>query len=97
MVLRSDLRESGNEFLAKLKVPTKGGEPNIFHIRLILTGWVDYFVKTVLAAQTDAEVQIDFTLKKVKFFERFKGRLGQRQMKVVGRMLEEGPKGFQGV
>jgi len=29
------------------------------------------FVKTVLDAQEEAETQIDFTLKKVKFFDRF--------------------------
>jgi Fic family protein len=61
-----------------------------------ITGWIDYFVKTTLAAQNEAEEQIDFTLKKVKFFDRFKDKLNERQLKVVKRMLEEGPKGFAG-
>ncbi len=61
-----------------------------------ITKWVNYFVKTVLAAQIDAEAQIDFTLKKVKFFDRFKNRLNERQIKVIKRMLEEGHKGFKG-
>ena len=61
-----------------------------------ITGWINYFVKTILVAQNEAEAQIDFTLKKVQFFDRFKDKLSERQMKVVKRMLEEGPEGFQG-
>ena len=61
-----------------------------------ITDWINYFVKTTLAAQNEAEEQIDFTLKKVKFFDRFKDRLNERQLKVIVRMLEEGPKGFTG-
>ena len=61
-----------------------------------ITEWINYFVKTTLAAQNEAEEQIDFTLKKVKFFDRFKDKLNERQMKVIKRMLEEGPKGFAG-
>jgi Fic family protein len=61
-----------------------------------ITDWVVYFVKTTLHAQFEAEQQIAFTLKKVQFFDRFKDRLSDRQLKVVRRMLEEGPRGFRG-
>ena len=61
-----------------------------------ITPWINYFVKTTLDAQIDAEEQIEFTLKKTKFFDRFKNQLNDRQVTVVKRMLEEGPKGFQG-
>ena len=61
-----------------------------------ISNWINYFVKTVLHAQTEAEEQIDFTLKKVKFFDRFKNQLNERQVLVIKRMLEEGPKGFEG-
>ena len=61
-----------------------------------ITEWIDYFVKTVLNAQIEAEEQIDFTLKKVKYFDRFRNKLSERQMKVIKRMLEEGPTGFKG-
>ena len=63
---------------------------------LDVTSWVKYFVKTILAAQTDAEAEIDFTLKKVKFFDKYGTLLNERQLKVVKRMLEEGPNGFTG-
>lgn len=61
-----------------------------------VTGWVTYFVRTILAAQKEAEEQIQFTLKKTKFFDHYKEELNERQLKVIKRMLEEGPKGFEG-
>jgi Fic family protein len=63
---------------------------------LEITQWIKYFMTTVLSAQTDAENEINFTLKKVKFFDKYKNELNERQQKVISRMLEEGPKGFTG-
>tara|TARA_R110002012_G_scaffold298431_1_gene496874 strand:+ start:46413 stop:47504 length:1092 start_codon:yes stop_codon:yes gene_type:complete len=61
-----------------------------------ITEWVNYFVKTVLDAQMDAEQEIEFTLKKTKFFDQHKDKLNDRQKKAVRRMLDEGYKGFEG-
>lgn len=61
-----------------------------------ITDWINYFVKTVLDAQIDAEQEIAFTLKKTKFFDQHKDVLNDRQQKVVRRMLEEGHQGFEG-
>jgi Fic family protein len=61
-----------------------------------ITEWINYFVRTILVAQIQAEEEIEFTLKKVKFFDRFKLNLSDRQTKAIRRMLEEGPKGFEG-
>lgn len=61
-----------------------------------ITAWVNYFVQAILDAQIEAEQQIDFTLKKVKFFDQFKEQLNNRQFTVIKRMLEEGAKGFEG-
>jgi len=61
-----------------------------------ITQWILYFVRTTLDAQIEAESQIEFTLKKTKFFDRFKDQLNERQMMVIRRMLEEGPSGFEG-
>jgi Fic family protein len=61
-----------------------------------ITEWINYFVKTILTAQTEAEELIDFSLKKTKYFARFKNDLSNRQHKVMLRMLEEGPNGFAG-
>ncbi len=61
-----------------------------------ITPWMEYFIQTALDAQIEAETQIDFTLKKTKFFDRFKDQFNDRQFAVIKRMLEEGPKGFEG-
>jgi Fic family protein len=61
-----------------------------------ITDWINYFVQTTLAAQTEAEVQVEFTLKKAKFFDQYRDQLNERQLTVVRRMLEEGPTGFEG-
>lgn len=61
-----------------------------------ITAWIIWFVDVVIAAQTDAEYQIEFVLKKAKFFDRFRDQLSERQLKVIRRMLEEGPEGFEG-
>lgn len=61
-----------------------------------ITPWIEYFVRTVLDAQREVETQIDFTLKKTKFFDSFKDQLNDRQITVIKRMLEEGIKGFEG-
>jgi Fic family protein len=61
-----------------------------------ITSWIAYFAKMALQAQIEAEEEIDFTLRKAKFFARFETELNKRQLKVIRRMLEEGPKGFTG-
>ena len=61
-----------------------------------LTGWISYFIAMVLDAQAEAEEHVEFTLKKAKLFDRFASELNERQLRVLRRMLEEGPKGFKG-
>jgi len=61
-----------------------------------ITSWISYFIGVTLEAQCSAEDQIDFALKKTKFFDRFKNQLNGRQLKVIRRVLEEGPMGFEG-
>lgn len=61
-----------------------------------VTPWLIYFVRTVLDAQSAAQDQIEFVLQKTRFFDRHKESLNERQLKVVRRMLDEGPEGFEG-
>ena len=63
---------------------------------LDITGWITYFVDVILEAQQFAEDQIDFVLKKTVFFDKYRNELSERQLKVIKRMLEEGPQGFEG-
>jgi Fic family protein len=61
-----------------------------------ISPWIEYFVRMAHEAQTDAEIQISFTLNKTKFFDRFRDQLHERQLKVIRRMFDEGPPGFAG-
>lgn len=85
--LSVSIEKNRNSYYDALKASQRSNE---------VTKWIEYFVKTCLDAQIYAEEQINFTLKKTKFFDRFKEELNERQLKVVRRMLEEGPAGFKG-
>lgn len=61
-----------------------------------ITSWVEWFANIALSAQIQAEDQINFTLKKTRLFDRFANQLNERQLQIIRRMLEEGPKGFEG-
>ena len=61
-----------------------------------ITPWITWFVAIALEAQVQAEEHINFTLRKTMLFDRFKDQLNERQMQILRRMLEEGPKGFEG-
>jgi len=61
-----------------------------------ITPWLIYFIDVILNAQDASEALIDFTLKKAKLFDHYQNQLNDRQLKVINRMLEEGPKGFEG-
>lgn len=64
--------------------------------RLDITNWIEWFTSIIIIAQDDAEKTIQFTIKKVKFFDKHNKRLNERQRKVINRILEEGINGFKG-
>ncbi len=49
-----------------------------------------------LNAQADADALIDFILKKTRFYDQYHHQLDTHQLKAINRMLQEGPKGFEG-
>jgi Fic family protein len=61
-----------------------------------ITAWIQYFIQTVLEAQQLVHQQISFTIAKTHFFDRYADRLNSRQAKVLNRMFEAGPEGFEG-
>lgn len=63
---------------------------------LEITPWIEWFASIIIMAQDDAEKTIQFTIKKVKFFDKYDKALNERQRKVINRMLEEGANGFKG-
>ena len=61
-----------------------------------VTPWIQYFIQTILEAQENAEQLVHFSLQKTKFFDRFNSQLNERQTKVINKMLDAGPNGFEG-
>jgi len=88
--------------LLSLSKTIEGNKRSYYHALEIgqrsnrITPWVKYFTETTLLAQRQAREWIDFTLKKTRFFDLFKDQLNERQLKVVRRMFEAGPEGFEG-
>lgn len=63
---------------------------------LEITDWIIYFSSVILDAQKNAKELVEFTLKKAKFFDRYKDQLNERELKGVARMFESGVAGFEG-
>lgn len=61
-----------------------------------ITEWLNYFANMVLDAQKHTIDQMEFIIKKTKFFDKFKKQINERQLKVITRMMREGIKGFEG-
>jgi len=61
-----------------------------------VTEWIIYFIEMLLQSQKKAQESIHFILKKASFFDRHREHLNDRQMKVINRMLEDGPDSFEG-
>jgi Fic family protein len=61
-----------------------------------ITGWLEYFADTVLEAQSNTIERVDFYIAKARFHERLRGKLNERQAKVIARMFREGIDGFKG-
>lgn len=61
-----------------------------------ITPWTVWFTGVLINAQKEVEKKIEFTLKKTRLFNRIQDQLNERQLKVLRRMLKEGPSGFKG-
>ena len=61
-----------------------------------ITDWLSYFAATILEAQRNTIERVDFYVAKAKLYEKLRGRLNERQEKVITRMFREGIDGFKG-
>lgn len=61
-----------------------------------VTDWLVYFAETVLDAQGYTQKLIDFLIEKTKIYDRVRGKLNDRQERVLARLFKEGPDGFTG-
>jgi Fic family protein len=63
---------------------------------LEITEWIAWFFTMLVEAQTMADQMITWTIGKFHFYNRHDSILNERQSKVIHRMFEAGPDGFQG-
>ncbi|MEI6950818.1 Fic family protein [Paraflavisolibacter sp. H34] len=61
-----------------------------------ISPWIHYFVHLTLDALKQTRQVVDFIVKKSRFFDRYKEQFNERQAKVIRKMFEAGPEGFQG-
>ena len=58
--------------------------------------WLVYFSETVLSAQSYTQANVEFLIKKARFYDRLRGQFNARQSKVLARIFREGISGFKG-
>ncbi len=61
-----------------------------------ITNWLVYFANTILNAQNYSLDMIDFLVEKTKLYDRVRGKLNERQEKVLARIFRERLEGFKG-
>ncbi len=87
IALSSSINDKRRDYYEELAAQSTGND---------ITKWLIYFGKTIIDAQKQTIRQIDFIITKTKFFDTHKESLNPRQLKVINRILAEGPKGFDG-
>lgn len=58
--------------------------------------WISFFFNILIEAQNEVLATVYFSVKKAQFFDKFKEKLNQRQLKVISKMMEYGIDGFKG-
>lgn len=61
-----------------------------------ITEWLAWFAGVTLEAQQRTQARLEFLLDKSKLLDGLRGKLNERQEKVLLRVLEAGPEGFKG-
>ena len=61
-----------------------------------VSAWLMWFAEVALAAQQGTTATVAFLIHKTKLLDRLRGKLNDRQLKALLRMLREGRKGFAG-
>lgn len=63
---------------------------------LIIDEWIQFFLEMIIEAQHLAIQKIQWTIKKSQFFDTHRSQLNDRQSKVLTKMIDMGPSGFEG-
>lgn len=86
--LSATIEKNRSAYYAALSTAQKTGNE--------ITEWMTYFCGTVLLAQREAKQLIENTLRKTRFFDEYKTKLNERQLKAINKMLDALPEGFEG-
>jgi Fic family protein len=87
IALAYTIERARNTYYAMLERSNKNTE---------ITEWLLYFGATIIEAQRNTTKRVDFYIAKAKLYESLRGRLNERQEKVITRMFQEGIDGFRG-
>lgn len=87
IALAYTIERARNAYYTALQRSNKGTE---------IWEWLTYFARTILEAQRNTLKRVDFYIAKTKLYEKLRGRLNDRQQKVIARMFREGIDGFKG-
>ena len=63
---------------------------------LEISDWITYFADVILQAQAETVQIVKFSLYKVTFFDRYKTKLNERELKVINKIFDAGIDGFEG-
>jgi len=63
---------------------------------LTVDSWLRYFSQLLIDAQQNALDVLDFSLRKTKFYEKYKPVMNERQTKAINKMLDASKEGFEG-
>jgi len=87
IALSSSINDKRRDYYEKLAAQSTGND---------ITKWLIYFGQTIIDAQNQTINLVDFIITKAKFYDTHNENLNPRQLKVINRILAEGPKGFVG-
>jgi Fic family protein len=87
IALSQNIERNRKAYYASLEGNNKNNE---------ITDWLVYFANTILNAQDYSLDMIDFLVEKTKLYDRVRGKLNERQEKVLARIFREGLEGFKG-
>ncbi len=87
--LSAQIAEERKQYYVELQ-RAQGGDGDV-------TGWFCWFLGCVSRAMSRAEQEVDRVLAKARFWQRVRSvPINERQLKVVNRLLDAGPEGFEG-
>lgn len=81
------IEKNKNQYYEALKSTQNGGD---------ISKWLQFFFKIFIESIKENKEIVHFVIKKVNYFDTFKSQLNNRELKVIGKMTENGLRIFEG-